>query len=158
MTWDLIWIHSMGNHGTSGVFSERRHSSCSSFTCLMSFVWQFVQAEIKGNMKALHHWPFVRKKHQRLVDSSHKGPVMQKAFPCHDNIMKAVMPWTSKVAHVGHTWLTEPNQSIPINIYQVEYLKAQKGGNIFRNHDIVKKNLLFCQQKVSTCWKYTCMT
>ena len=31
MTWDLIWINSMGNHGTAGVFSECRHSSCSSF-------------------------------------------------------------------------------------------------------------------------------
>ena len=30
LTWDLIWINSMGNHGAVGVFSERRHSSCSS--------------------------------------------------------------------------------------------------------------------------------
>ena len=27
MTWDLIWINSMGNHGAVGVFTECRHSS-----------------------------------------------------------------------------------------------------------------------------------
>ena len=31
LTWDLIWINGMGNHGAVGVFSERRRSSCSSF-------------------------------------------------------------------------------------------------------------------------------
>ena len=36
------------------------------------------------NMKALHYWPFERGIHQWLVDSPHKGPVMQKAFPCYD--------------------------------------------------------------------------
>ena len=33
------------------------------------------------------YWPFVRGIHQSLVDSHHKGPVMEKAFPCHDIIM-----------------------------------------------------------------------
>ena len=28
MTWDLIWINSMGNLGAVGVFPECRHSSC----------------------------------------------------------------------------------------------------------------------------------
>ena len=36
------------------------------------------------NMKALHYWPFEMGIHQWLVDSPHKGPVMQKAFPCYD--------------------------------------------------------------------------
>ena len=31
VTWDLMWITSMGNHGAGGGISERRHSSCSSF-------------------------------------------------------------------------------------------------------------------------------
>ena len=39
-------------------------------------------ADIKGNIKAPHYWP---SKIQRwLVDSRPKGPVIQKAFPCHD--------------------------------------------------------------------------
>ena len=33
MTWNLIWISNMGNHGELGVFSEHRRSSCSSLTC-----------------------------------------------------------------------------------------------------------------------------
>ena len=35
LTWDLIWINSMGNHGVAGVFSERWCSSCSSFKMLL---------------------------------------------------------------------------------------------------------------------------
>ena len=31
LTWDLMWIISMGNHGAVGGISERRHSSCSSY-------------------------------------------------------------------------------------------------------------------------------
>ena len=50
------------------------------------------KANIKENIKAPYHayyWPFMRVIHQSLVDSPHKGPVMQKAFPCHDVIMVA---------------------------------------------------------------------
>ena len=32
LTWALMWITSMGNHGAAGGISERRHSSCSSLT------------------------------------------------------------------------------------------------------------------------------
>ena len=31
LTWDLMWITSMGNHGAARGISERRRSSCSSF-------------------------------------------------------------------------------------------------------------------------------
>ena len=31
LTWDLMWITSMGNHVAVGGISERRHSSCSSY-------------------------------------------------------------------------------------------------------------------------------
>ena len=48
----------------------------------------------ESNIKASHHWPFVRGIHQSLVDSPHKGPVMWKGFPCHDVIM------SSTVCHV----------------------------------------------------------
>ena len=34
-------------------------------------------------MLVLHHWFFVKVIHQAPVDSHPKGPVMQKAFPCH---------------------------------------------------------------------------
>ena len=33
MTWDLMWITSMGNHGAAGGISDRRRSSYSSWTC-----------------------------------------------------------------------------------------------------------------------------
>ena len=42
---------------------------------------------IKENIKASHYWPFVRRTHRSLIEFSHKGPVMRKAFPCHDVIM-----------------------------------------------------------------------
>ena len=41
----------------------------------------FVQANNKGSIKVLHHWPFARSIHR--LDSPHKGTVIQKAFPCH---------------------------------------------------------------------------
>ena len=47
------------------------------------FVQQFTQANIKGT----YYWPFVKGIHRWPVDSLHKGPVMQKAFPCPDLIM-----------------------------------------------------------------------
>ena len=34
----------------------------------------------------MHNWPFVRGIHRSLVDSPHKGPVMQKVLP-HDDII-----------------------------------------------------------------------
>ena len=34
LTWNLVWITSMGNHGVAGGISERRRSSCSSFISL----------------------------------------------------------------------------------------------------------------------------
>ena len=43
-------------------------------------------ANNKGNIKALHYWPFVRGIHWLPVDSPHKGPVMLKVFPRHDII------------------------------------------------------------------------
>ena len=45
------------------------------------FVQQLFQLNNKGNLKALHYWPFEWWIHQWLVDSPHKGPVMQKALP-----------------------------------------------------------------------------
>ena len=44
------------------------------------FVQRFVQANIKSNIKAPHHWPFAKGIHQLPVDSLPKGPIMRKAF------------------------------------------------------------------------------
>ena len=54
-------------------------------SAFLLFVQQFVLANIKGNIKSPHHWPFVF--HQWQMDSPHKGPVMQKAFTFHNIIM-----------------------------------------------------------------------
>ena len=37
---------------------------------------------LQGNLEESRYWPLVRGNHQSLVDSPHKGPVMQKAFSC----------------------------------------------------------------------------
>ena len=68
------------------------------FTCLSTFFQQFEQVDIKGNIKAPHHWPFVKGIHQWLVVSQHKWPVMQKVFPLHDIIMYS----SQKIPHVEY--------------------------------------------------------
>ena len=56
-------------------------------------------ANINKNIKSLHKWSLVRGIHQSpvashwwLVDSPHKGPVMWKAFQCHNIIMESPIP------------------------------------------------------------------
>ena len=50
-------------------------------------VQMFVLGIHQRKYQSQHYWPFVRGIHQWLVDSPHKGPVNQKAFPLHDVIM-----------------------------------------------------------------------
>ena len=45
------------------------------------------QAQIKENIKAPRHWPFVRGIHRWPVISPHKGPVTRKMLPLRDVIM-----------------------------------------------------------------------
>ena len=52
----------------------------------------FFKAQIKGNIKALRHWPFVRGIYQWPVNSLRKGPVTQKIFPFDDVIMSCQTP------------------------------------------------------------------
>ena len=52
---------------------------------------QFVQAAIKGNIKAKHHWPLEWGIHRWSVDSPHKGPVTRKACPYHGVIMQCAL-------------------------------------------------------------------
>ena len=51
-------------------------------------VQQFVQVEMNGNIKALHHWPFLKGIHWWLVHSPHKWPATQRVFPMHDIILE----------------------------------------------------------------------
>ena len=46
------------------------------------------RAQIKENIKAPCHWPFVRGIHRWSVNSPHKWPVTRKTFPFNDVIMK----------------------------------------------------------------------
>ena len=65
-------------------------------------VEQFVQADIKENIKALDHSPFEKEIHQSTVDSSHKGPVIWEVFPCHDVIMSS---WRSTLPILEFPWM-----------------------------------------------------
>ena len=58
---------------------------------IMDFAQQLVQANNKENIKATHHWPFVRGIHRSPVDSPHKGPVMRRAFLCNDVIIDLLL-------------------------------------------------------------------
>ena len=64
------------------VISYEHHGSIKSLVTAL-FVQQLVKTNIKGNINALHYWPFVGGIHRWLVDSPHKGPVIRKVFPCH---------------------------------------------------------------------------
>ena len=50
------------------------------------FISQFTQAMSNEHMKTLQYWPFLGN-HLWLVGYSHKVPVIQNVFPCHDIIM-----------------------------------------------------------------------
>ena len=53
-------------------------------TGVSTVVQPFVQAQMKGNIKAPRHWPLWRKS----TGDPHIGPVTQKMFPFDDIIMK----------------------------------------------------------------------
>ena len=46
-----------------------------------------VQANSRGNIKIPHYWPFVRVNQWWSLDSSHKGLILWKVFPCHNVFM-----------------------------------------------------------------------
>ena len=48
------------------------------------FIQPFIQTQIKANIKAPRHWPFVRGIHRSPVNSPHKRPVMGKLVPFDD--------------------------------------------------------------------------
>ena len=51
------------------------------------FTQPFIQAQIKENIKAPRHWPFVWGIHRWPMNSPHKRPVTRKRFPFDDVIM-----------------------------------------------------------------------
>ena len=51
------------------------------------YIQQFIEAQIKENIKAPRYWPFVRGIHRWPVNSPHKGPVTRKMFPFDNVIM-----------------------------------------------------------------------
>ena len=52
--------------------------------------WQFVQAINKGHIKGVYYWHVKVAKGIQWwpVDSPHKGTIMQKAFLCHDVVVR----------------------------------------------------------------------
>ena len=66
LTWDPIWINSIGNHGVVGVSSERRHSSCSNFFYFRSTNWSFGCLQYS---ESLHegHWLFLCDQQTRFI-------------------------------------------------------------------------------------------
>ena len=51
------------------------------------FTQTFVQTQIKENVQALRHWPFVRGIHRWPVGFPHQGPAARKMFPFDGVIM-----------------------------------------------------------------------
>ena len=77
------------------------------------FTQPVIQAQIKENIKALRHWPFVWGIHRRPVNPPHKGPVTRKMFPFDDVIMvgalcgrgtTVIMRATLIARFMGPTW------------------------------------------------------
>ena len=64
------------------------------FGAMWLFVQYLIQSNNKENIKDLHCRPIVRGIHWYPVDYPHKGPVMQKIFPCQGIIM------TSRSYHI----------------------------------------------------------
>ena len=53
-------------------------------TCLSTaYATTYIQVTIKENMKAPHYWTFMCEIRRWPMDSSHKGPVKQRAYLCH---------------------------------------------------------------------------
>ena len=61
------------------------------------FIQQFACANNKGHIKSLHHLSFVKSTQWSAVDSPHKGPVLQKALPCHDVITVYPIPYPTQI-------------------------------------------------------------
>ena len=54
------------------------------FTSTLTVCSTACAGQQKREQKIVHYWPFVWGIHRLLVNSPHKGPVMKRAFTCHD--------------------------------------------------------------------------
>ena len=61
LTWDVMWIASMGNHGAVGGISERRLSSCSSYDGSVSY-WISIHINSLWTSDTIqrHRWGYLR--------------------------------------------------------------------------------------------------
>ena len=93
-----------------------------------------------GYVRAPHHWPLVRGIHWRLVDSPHKGRVIQEAFPRYCVIMG--IESTSLVHNILTFKVTDRN--ITENIFKWIFLKFSILHNITKipKDEIHKKSTL----------------
>ena len=96
--------------------SQRHHNECSGFSthrrldCLLNRFFRrrskktsklpvtglccVIQAQIKENIKAPHHWPLCGEvTGDRWIPRPHKGPVTRKMFPFDDVIMFMLSNW-----------------------------------------------------------------
>ena len=95
---------------------------------------QLVQQSAHADIKAPHHWCFVKGIHQWPVASPHKGPVMQKGFKCHDVLMFETTKYNPYLTLVGEI------QGVYFR-HSVENLPCYKGTALYW-HNYIWHNLL----------------
>ena len=78
--------------GVGNITEARYDQKHINLLALPLFIQLFTQADIKGNIKAPHHWPFVKGIHRWAGYSLHKEPVKRKMFPFHDVFMNGWAP------------------------------------------------------------------
>ena len=61
------------------------------------FHQQFVCGDFKGDIKSLHHWPFVRGNHWWPMNFPHNGPIRREAFLCNAVILRRLPPILNSV-------------------------------------------------------------
>ena len=96
LTWDPIWLNSVGNHEVAGVSSERRRSSCSSLSLLCKYSLvviidiYFVKQLVHINRKRTHETSLLAIfKGNQFVS---KRALIRKMYHCYHVIMHIFCP------------------------------------------------------------------
>ena len=92
----LSWIHLSWGIAQFGC-NIRLVSHAFSYHCRLDCLLNILPRLSAMKRRRPHFWPLVRVNHRRPVDSPHKGPVMEKAFICHDYIMDLMMKQASAI-------------------------------------------------------------
>ena len=79
-------------------------SLCPKSLATRLFVQELVAADIRENIKATHHWPFVSGIHRWPMDSPHKGRIMRKVRPWRDVIMHFIGGYVGRNSWCIHIW------------------------------------------------------